>query len=140
MLQTCMGQAFGAFSSIREPIFEVRLMLFRVTTLKVLEITVRKFVDCGIGYVPGKPASKYAGRRAASKQASKQCKQASKYAGGQASSNAMQYNAAQRAARQCNAMQRNAMQCKAAMQCCNAMLEYINVRHCWQYLGFFPHL
>ena len=47
MLQTCMGKAFGAFSGFRWPIFATRLMLFRVTTLQVLEITVRKFIDFG---------------------------------------------------------------------------------------------
>ena len=47
MLQTCMGKAFGAFSDFRWPIFAVRLMLFGVTTLQVLEITVRKFIDFG---------------------------------------------------------------------------------------------
>ena len=47
MLQTCMGKAFGAFSSFGWPIFALRLMLFRVITLKVLEITVPKFIDFG---------------------------------------------------------------------------------------------
>ena len=43
-------------------------------------------------------------------------------------------------AMQCNAMQCNAMQCNAAMQCCDAMLEYIAVRRCWQCFGFLPNL
>ena len=47
MLQTCMGKAFGAFAGFRWPIFATRLMLFRVITLKVLEITVPKFIDFG---------------------------------------------------------------------------------------------
>ena len=47
MLQTCMGKAFGEHSDFRWPTFALRLLVFRVTTLKVLEITMKNEFEFG---------------------------------------------------------------------------------------------